>query len=99
KVVQQQANDLVRAQRSAVAVHGTDTVRISIRDEADVMRMFSQKRGAAYIIMGNGLGVYPSEKWVMLSVQRSNFACSSREQLFEACRADSKKSFMGKPQA
>ena len=42
-MMQQQADDLVRRERVAAAVHAADAVGVAVRHEAKVVRMRAQK--------------------------------------------------------
>jgi len=61
KVVKQKADHLVRAQSSAMAVHCADTVRVTVGNKAEVVRVFGEVGRTPRIVQGNRLRVDAAE--------------------------------------
>src|SRR4051812_45116473 len=97
-MMKQKANELMGAQVVASAIHAADAVRITIGDEANIMRVFFQVSRAASIVLLDRLWIDAAEERIMLAVQRGNFAGRARQQLFEATRSHSKQRFVRKLQ-
>ena len=88
QMMQQQADDLVRGQIIAVAVHAAHPVGVTIGHQANVMRMFFEKRLAARIILFNRFGIDAAKQRVMIAVQGGDPAGGAGEQLLKTTRAD-----------
>src|SRR6266576_941905 len=69
QVVQQKTNELVRAEVIPASIHSAHAVGVPVGHQADVMRMLSQERGAASIILFNRLRIDAAEKSIMLSIK------------------------------
>ena len=82
-MMQQQADELVRRQIIAPAIHAADPVSVAIGHQTDVVRMFFEKRLAARIILHNRLGIDAAKKSVVLPVERGDLAGGAGEQLLE----------------
>jgi hypothetical protein len=87
-MMQEQANDLVGRQITAVAVHAAHSVGVTIGHQAKVMRMFPEKRLAARVILNDRFGIDATKQNVVLRVQRRNLAGRARQQLLETTRPD-----------
>ena len=79
QMMQQQANDLVRCERVAAAVHAAHAVGVAIGHKADVVRMAAEKFSAARVIFVNRLGIDAAEQHVVLPVERGDLAGRARE--------------------
>ena len=98
EMMQQQANDLVRREGVAVAVHAADAVGVAVRHEAEVMRMRPQEFLARPVIFLDGFRVDAAEQHVVARIERGDFARRAGEQLLETARADAEQRVVGETQ-
>ena len=98
-MMQQQADDLVRCQIIAATVHAADPVGVAIGHQADVVRMFFEKRLAARIILQDRLGIDAAKKRVVIAIERGDLAGGAGEQLLETTRAHAKERVMRETQS
>src|SRR5437879_6250376 len=79
----------MRAEVIASPVHSAHAVGVSISHQANVMRMLSEERGAAGIILFNRLRIDAPEKSVMLSIKGGHSATRARQDFIKTSRANS----------
>ena len=98
EMMQQQANKLVGGEIIAVAIHAAHAVCVAVRHQADIMRVFLKKCGAAPVVLLHRFRVNAAEHHVVLAVQRRHSASRARQQFLEAARTHAEQRLVGKPQ-
>jgi hypothetical protein len=96
-VVQQKANDLMCCERVAATVHTANTIGITVCNKAQVVRVPAKVRCTWTIVVDDRLGMDASEKRVVLSIERGDFALGSAQDFIERASADAEQRIMRKP--
>ena len=98
KMMQQQTNELMRRERVPAAVHSPYPVGVPVGDEADVVRMFLQKRGGGAVVFRDRFRIEAAEEGIVFRVQRGHLATRACEQFIETTRADAEERVVRKAQ-
>src|SRR5436190_6069448 len=68
EMLKQKANQLMRAEWIAAAIHTPDSIGVAVRHKANVMRMLREERGSSNVILSNRLGIDASEIWIVRGI-------------------------------
>ena len=94
KMLEQQADDLMRRQRITPAIHAADTVGVAVRHQTDIVGMLLEIRRGRAVVLGNRLGIDSAKIRIVIAVQRRHPATGAREQLSKATRPDAEESIV-----
>ena len=96
--MQDEANDLVRGEIVAAAIHAADAVSVAVGDQAEVVGMLFEEGGTARVIRLDWLRVDPAKEHVVPAVQRGDLARRAGQQFFKAARGYAEQGVVRKAQ-